>query len=245
MSRFYYDLHIHSCLSPCADNDMTPGNIAGMATLAGLDIAALTDHNSVANCPAFFSAAAAYGIVPIAGMELTTAEDIHVVCLFETLDGAISFDRLIEPRRIKIDNRPDIFGEQIIIGDDDEPKDYVKHLLINAVSVGIDEVPGLVTSCGGVCYPAHVDRSSNGIIAVLGTFPDINEFLCAEYHDEANIEKYKSLHPALKSRKSIVSSDAHRLCDIRDAESCFELDADRGDPDSVRRALFKIFRGDL
>ena len=65
MSRFYYDLHIHSCLSPCADNDMTPGNIAGMATLAGLDIAALTDHNSVANCPAFFSAAAAYGIVPI------------------------------------------------------------------------------------------------------------------------------------------------------------------------------------
>ena len=83
MNRYYYDLHIHSCLSPCGDNDNTPNNIAGMATLCGLNIVALTDHNSCKNCPAFFAAAKKYGIIPIAGMELTTSEDIHIVCLFE------------------------------------------------------------------------------------------------------------------------------------------------------------------
>ena len=79
MNRYYYDLHIHSCLSPCGDDDNTPNNIAGMASLCGLNIVALTDHNTTANCPAFFEAAKRYGIIPIAGMELTTSEDIHIV----------------------------------------------------------------------------------------------------------------------------------------------------------------------
>ena len=88
MSKFFYDLHIHSCLSPCGDDDNTPNNIAGMASLCELDIVALTDHNTVKNCPAFFEAAKKYGIIPVAGMELTTSEDIHVVCIFEKLDDA-------------------------------------------------------------------------------------------------------------------------------------------------------------
>ena len=90
MKSYYYDLHMHSCLSPCADDDNTPANIAGMATLAGLEIVALTDHNTTANCPAFFEAAKKLGLIPIAGMELTTSEDIHVVCLFEYL-GCLEF----------------------------------------------------------------------------------------------------------------------------------------------------------
>ena len=85
MKRYYYDLHIHSCLSPCADDENTPNNVAGIASLSGLNIIALTDHNSTANCPAFFAACERFGITPIAGMELTTSEDIHVVCLFEEL----------------------------------------------------------------------------------------------------------------------------------------------------------------
>ena len=79
MNRFYYDLHIHSCLSPCGDNDSTPDSIVGMGELNGLNIMALTDHNSCKNCPAFFKAAERHNITAVAGMELTTAEDIHVV----------------------------------------------------------------------------------------------------------------------------------------------------------------------
>ena len=117
MRRYYYDFHIHSCLSPCGDEDNTPNNIAGMASLSELDIVALTDHNTCKNCPAFFAAAEKYGIIPIAGMELTTSEDIHTVCLFETLEDALRFDSFIDTQRIKIRNRPEFFGE-IILSDE-------------------------------------------------------------------------------------------------------------------------------
>ena len=105
MKRLFYDLHVHSCLSPCADNDNTPNNLAGMAALSGLDIMALTDHNTCDNCPAFFEAARRYGIIPVAGMEQTTSEDIHVVCLFETLASAMSFSDTDRAHRALIKNR--------------------------------------------------------------------------------------------------------------------------------------------
>ena len=99
MTPYFCDLHIHSCLSPCADDDMTPAYIAGMAALNGLRIVALTDHNSAANCPPFFTHAARLGLIPVGGMELTTAEDIHAVCLFPDLDGTMAFDAFVAKRR--------------------------------------------------------------------------------------------------------------------------------------------------
>ncbi|MBO7666419.1 MAG: PHP domain-containing protein, partial [Clostridia bacterium] len=109
MNRYYYDLHIHSCLSPCADDDMTVNNIAGMAAIKGLGIIALTDHNSCANCPAFFKACKRNGVVPVAGMELTTAEEVHLLCLFPTLETAMEFDDGFKAYRVKIKNRTEIF----------------------------------------------------------------------------------------------------------------------------------------
>ena len=103
-----------------------------MAKLCGLNIVALTDHNSVKNCPAFFEAARKNGIIPIAGMELTTSEDIHVVCLFENLEDAIAFDNYVDNNRIKIANRKEIFGNQTITNDLDEPLGEVASLLITA-----------------------------------------------------------------------------------------------------------------
>ena len=111
MSLYRCDLHIHSCLSPCGDDDMTPANIVGMAMLNGLQIVALTDHNSTKNCPAFFKLAKGYGLIPVAGVELTTSEDVHAVCLFRDLETAMEFDRFIESRRIQIKNNPDISEE--------------------------------------------------------------------------------------------------------------------------------------
>ena len=90
-----YDFHIHSCLSPCVDDGMTPNNIAGMSMLNGIRVAALTDHNTCKNCPAFFEACKRVGVVPIAGMELTTVEEIHIVCLFPSLDVAMQFDEFV------------------------------------------------------------------------------------------------------------------------------------------------------
>ena len=149
MTRYLTDLHIHSCLSPCGDDDMTPGNIAGMAVLNGLQIVALTDHNTAKNCPAFFQAAKGYGLMPIAGLELTTSEDIHAVCLFRTLADALDFDRFVEERRFPIKNKPAIFGRQLLIGDDDEIVGEEEILLINAVNiyVGVHSDPDQHKHC--------------------------------------------------------------------------------------------------
>ncbi len=241
MNRYYYDLHIHSCLSPCGDDDNTPNNIAGMASLCGLSIVALTDHNTTANCPAFFEAARRYGIIPIAGMELTTSEDIHIVCLFETLDNAMAFGEKVKSLRIPIENRPDIFGSQQILDGQDNIIGEEENLLINATLVSVEEVPALVAQFGGICYPAHIDRQSNGIISILGTFPSSPHFNCAELHDGEKAEEYIQKYN-LHDKKIIVSSDAHRLTDMRDKQNYFDIDDEPYSSALVRSKLFELLR---
>ena len=241
MNRYYYDLHLHSCLSPCGDDDNTPNNIAGMASLCGLNIIALTDHNTCKNCPAFFEAAKRYGIIPIAGMELTTAEDIHVVCLFEELENAMAFDREIDKRRMKIENRADIFGNQYILDGEDNRIGEDKYLLPNATSVSLEEAFELVQSFGGISYPAHIDRQSNGIISVLGTFPEAPAFNIIEINQKEKVEEYVKKY-SLEGKRVIISSDAHYLTDMRDKENFFELDDEPYSSALVRSNLFKLLR---
>ena len=241
MNRYYYDLHLHSCLSPCGDDDNTPNNIAGMASLCGLNIIALTDHNTCKNCPAFFEAAKRYGIIPIAGMELTTAEDIHVVCLFEELENAMAFDGEIDKRRMKIENRTDIFGNQYILDGEDSIIGEEKYLLPNATSVSLEEDFRLVKSFGGISYPAHIDRQSNGIISVLGAFPETPDFNIIEINQKEKAPEYVKKY-SLEDKRVIISSDAHYLTDMRDKENYFELDDEPYSSALFRSNLFKLLR---
>ncbi len=240
MKKYYYDFHIHSCLSPCADNDMTPNNIAGTAVLAGLEVVALTDHNSAKNCPAFFEAAKRNGLVPIAGMELTTAEDIHVVCLFPELGGAMEFDAYVSEHRMKVPNRVDIFGEQLITDGEDEIIGREEFFLPAASEITIDDAPDIVSSFGGICYPAHVDREANGIIATLGTFPEDSGFCNAEFYEYSKVKEYSEKYPALADKRLLVSSDAHYLWDIRDRSAFLEIDDEPYSSDRVRREIFRL-----
>lgn len=242
MKEYYYDLHIHSCLSPCGDDEMTPNNIAGMGVVAKLDIMALTDHNTCRNCPAFFKTAEANGIVPVAGMELTTAEDIHLVCLFEKLEDAMNFDSAVSEKRIPFRNRVDIFGKQMIMDENDEVIGTEENLLSNATLITVDEAPALVESFGGICYPAHIDREANGIVATLGIFPELPFFPCAEYHDGDKRKEYEERFPLLTSKPFVVSSDAHYLWDISGRLNCFELDCN-DNPADIRKKLFERLKG--
>ena len=213
---------------------MTPCNIAGMGYLNGLKIMALTDHNTAKNCPAFYAACREYGIVPVPGMELTTAEDVHMVCLFPELETALQFDKLVEERRMKVKNKPEIFGEQIIMGEGDVPVGNDPWFLPAATSLSIEEGAKLVRSMGGVCYPAHIDREANGLLAVLGFFPDEPVFTLAEVHDEDKRD-------LAEGRKILVSSDAHRLWEISDGSFCVHLDVDpEAGEEAIRKALFTM-----
>ncbi|MBR3593271.1 MAG: PHP domain-containing protein [Clostridia bacterium] len=242
MNKYYYDLHVHSCLSPCADDDNTPYNLAGMAALTGTNIMALTDHNTCKNCPAFFSAAKSYGVIPVAGMELTTAEEIHVVCLFEELESALAFSDEVDGRRIKIENRVDIFGRQLILGEEDAVLGEEPHLLSNATTISLEEVPAMVKRYGGVCYPAHIDRDSNGIIAVLGTLPETPVFSAVEIRDPEKVEELTERF-SLQEKTVVISSDAHYLQDVRDKQNYFLLEDEPYSSALVRRELFKVLRG--
>ena len=236
--KYYYDLHLHSCLSPCGDDDATPDSIAGMGELNGLDIMALTDHNTSKNCPAFFKAAKRHGIIPLGGMELTTAEDIHMVCLFDILDNAMAFSEYIESRRIPIKNRTDIFGNQLICDDEDNIIGTEEKLLSNATTVSLDEAPELVKSFGGVCFPAHIDRQANGILAVLGAFPEKPYFPVCEVHDSEKMQEYAEEY----QKRIVSSSDAHYLWDIREKDMFFELDSER---ENAAGAVISYLRGEV
>ena len=244
MKQYYYDLHIHSCLSPCGDDDSTPDSIAGIGELNGLDIMALTDHNTCKNCPAFFEAAHRHGVLPVAGMELTTAEDIHAVCLFPSLESAMEFDREIEKRRILIPNRVDIFGNQIICDSEDNVIGNEEHLLSNATTIGLEEAPALVESFGGICYPAHIDRSSNGVVAVLGAFPKFPKFICAEVHNGELLTEM-SQTSSLPKERLIVSSDAHYLWNIKEKSEFFILDDIPEGSDKAGEYLLNFLKGSL
>lgn len=241
MNNFFYDLHVHSCLSPCADDENTPNNLAGMAAVCELDIVALTDHNTTRNCPAFFEAAERYGIIPVAGMELTTSEDIHAVCLFEHLADAMRFGEHVEGRLMPIKNRPEIFGEQIIMDGEDNITGRVDNLLSVATDISIEALPSLVKEYCGICFPAHVDRDSNGIIAVLGTLPDEPVFNTVEFNREENVEAYTKTY-SLSGKNFVMNSDAHFLGNMNERTFCLSLDAEKEDPNAVRHALIDYLR---
>lgn len=218
--RLFYDLHLHSCLSPCGDGEMTPRNLANMAALCGLEVVALTDHNTVKNCPAFLRAAEEAGLVALPGMELTCAEEAHILCLFPGLPEAEAFGDHVYSRLPDIPNRPDIFGPQVIVDENDRVLAEEPRLLLSAADIGIYDVAALVQSYGGVAIPAHIDRDSFSLLANLGFWDPAMGFARAELSYDADEETFRGVHPELDNIPFLRSSDAHRLESMRDAAFC-------------------------
>lgn len=211
-----YDLHLHSCLSPCGDEDMTPANIVGMAVVKELDVIALTDHNTCKNCPAFLAAAEAYGVTALPGMELTTSEEVHVVCLFAHLEDAMRFDAYVYEHLLDIKNEEAIFGAQLIMNEEDEITGRVEKLLINATDIAFDEVHALMEQYNGVMIPAHLDKSTTSLLSNLGFIPPDSKFRVAELKNFQSLHRLREQHPYLNDCQVITNSDAHYLQDIHE-----------------------------
>ena len=221
--KFLYDFHMHSCLSPCGDNDMTPQNIVNMSKIMGYDVIALTDHNTSRNCPAVMKAGENAGLLVIPGMELCTSEEVHVVCLFPTLEKALQFSDYVYETLPPVKNKPSIFGDQLICDENDEIIGNEERLLITASGISCMKVVETVRGFGGICYPAHVDRSSFSILSNLGTIDESFGFTCAEIYDTIKEAELKAQYPYLNSLKIISDSDAHYLEKMRIPESYIEL----------------------
>jgi len=211
MISLSYDLHLHSCLSPCGDDDMTPGNIVGMAVIKELDVIALTDHNSCKNCSSFMKLAEAYGIIAIPGMELCTVEEVHVVCLFPTLEDAMNFDQYVYDKLMRVSNNECIFGKQQICNEEDEIIGNEPYLLINVADIPFDQVYDLVNEYHGIMIPAHIDKNANSVLSNLGFIPPDSKFTCVELKNMASLHTIRKSNPYLDKCKVISNSDAHYL----------------------------------
>ncbi|MBP3436010.1 MAG: PHP domain-containing protein [Clostridia bacterium] len=236
--KIYYDFHIHSCLSPCGDAEMTPHDIVQMAAILGLDAIALTDHNACGNCPAAAKVAREVGITLLPGMELCTAEEAHVVCLFPTVAAALAFEAQVYPTLPPIQNRPDIFGEQVIMNAADEPIGTQEILLTTASGISVDGVVALARSFGGTAFPAHIDRPSYSVTAALGDLPPVG-FTAVEITAAGNTAALKAQYAEIGDKPLLLNSDAHRLDDIAEASAYLEL------PDNTAETIIAALNGEL
>lgn len=217
MNKLSYDLHIHSCLSPCGDEDMTPANIVGMSSLKNLDIIAVTDHNSCKNCPAVMELAEEHNLLVLPGMELCTMEEVHVLCLFTELYDAMAFDEYVYSQLIKIPNDEAIFGKQEIYDALDLKIGSEPYLLINATKITFDNLGKLMKEFHGVYIPAHMDKSSNSLLSNLGFVPPEADFKAAELANISLKDEISRKNPYLLNCNILTNSDAHYLEHINEA----------------------------
>ncbi len=218
--RYYYDLHIHSNLSPCGDKDMTPNNIVNMAYIKNLDVISVTDHNSCKNFPAVEKLCNKRNITSIPGIEVNSKEEVHLLCYFKDYIDCCEFSDIIYKSLPKIKNNPKIFGEQLVYNEKDDIIGKEDILLTNASKYSLNEIIRLAKEYKGVVIPSHVTRRANGIIGVLGFIPENLDFKYIEISKEINADILKNLK---NKYRIIVNSDAHRLVDISERNNYLEM----------------------
>lgn len=235
--KLYYDFHIHSCLSPCGDNEMTPFNLVNTAKVFGYDVIALTDHNACRNCRAAVEAGRAAGLTVVPGMELCTSEEIHVICLFPDVEAAEAFGALVHDNIPPVKNRPEIFGDQLVMDSGDAVLGKEELLLNTASFFSIDEVPALVKRYGGACFPAHIDRHSYSILSALGDFSETLDVAAFELTMQAEETHYRETYPAARNKILLRDSDAHYLENMLLPSQTIDL------PENTAKAVIDYLKG--
>lgn len=214
MMALRYDLHIHSCLSPCAEDDMTPANLTGFAKLAGADLIAVTDHNSARNLPAVQRACAAYGVRLLPGIEVNTAEEIHLLCYFSTVPDALAYGEALYKALPALPYDEQIWGRQLLVDENDVVTGTVEKLLTGAASWSLEEAKRRCEALGGVAVPAHIDADSYSVLAVLGLFPEELGFAAVEVHLPEKLPGLIQRGFVPTGLEVLHSSDAHQLADV-------------------------------
>lgn len=216
------DLHIHTCLSPCAQSDMLPTTIIKQARDKNVDVVGICDHNSAENVLAVRKAGEKEGVQVLGGMEISSSEEVHILAFFDD-DGALLEMQNIVYENLFGENDEKYFGEQLIVDEYDKIIGSTNKLLIGSTSLGIDRIVELVHSLGGLAVASHVDRDSFSIIAQLGFIPKELPLDALELSwrcELSEVNNYESYGLPL-----VKSSDAHFLSDIGKAVTTFSLSA--------------------
>ena len=211
MKEFRADLHVHTVLSPCAEVEMIPPLIVQEALEHKIDIIAITDHNASANVPAVQKAARGTSLKVLAGMEVQSREDVHILCLFEEFETLATWQAAVDKALPDTQNNAEYFGEQFVV---DESGEFIRtepRMLLTSTIFSIDEIFEQVNALGGLVIPAHVDRTSYGLFPTLGLLSPEWPILALEISRHLTPEKAAVTFPSIKRIPLIQSGDVHQL----------------------------------
>lgn len=206
LKEFLSDLHIHTCLSPCTEIEMLPGAIVAQAREAGLHAIGVADHNSAENALAVKRIGEPAGLSVIMGMEITSAEEVHVLGYFETREGLLKMQEIVY-RNLPGENDEEKFGQQVVVGDDGLPCGFSERLLIGSTVLSIEEIVAAIHGLGGLAIASHIDREGFGILGQLGFVPPGLALDALEVSRPG----FAGMPPGFPM---VTSSDAHSLSDI-------------------------------
>jgi hypothetical protein len=213
IQEFQCDLHIHTCLSPCADLDMYPSALVERSVAAGLDMIGICDHNASENVRYVIEAARGKPLHVLPGMEITSREEAHVIALFENIDNLSRIQEIVYTA-LSGSNREEIFGCQAIVNAVDEVEGFNDRLLIGAADLSLREVVEAIHGAGGIAIAAHIDRESFSVMGQLGFIPPDIRFDALEISRKTGVKEARKRYPELGGHPFIVSSDAHFIRDI-------------------------------
>jgi predicted metal-dependent phosphoesterase TrpH len=222
LKRYAADLHIHTCLSPCADWEMSPQKIVSASLRAGLDLIAVCDHNSAENAGAVMRQGSRFGLRVLPGMEICSREEVHLLAIFEDLDSALEMQIAVYAN-LDGQNNPDVFGCQVVANENDQVLEENTRLLIGATRLNVQEISQQAHHLHGLCLAAHVDRQAFGIMAQLGFIPKDLALDAVEVTYRLPLPEARQRLAGIGDLPAVTSSDAHYLQDIGRACTVFEI----------------------
>jgi len=217
---YHYDLHIHSVLSACADDLMTPNNIFNMANLKGLNIISVTDHNSLKQLQICQEISESYDMLFIPGVEISVSEGFHVLCYFKKIEQALNFDKKLERYIKKSTYDEQLYGEQQIVDINDQIIDLYPYLLSPSLSINLEELKQELKGFEYLLFYAHVDRKKNSGLANIEIDP-LNGIEISVQGTQVFIQKNHLDHQMI-----IFNSDAHQIIDILEKTSKNQIELD-------------------
>jgi hypothetical protein len=234
LKRFEADLHIHTCLSPCGESQMSPRRIVEQAKLRGLDIIGICDHNSVENVVCTKKAGEKEELAVIGGIEVTSQEEVHILALFDEDKDLFELANLIYENLPGV-NDERVFGEQLVVNEDDEILSFNKRLLIGATVLPLHQIVDRIHSLSGLAIASHIDRESFSIIGQLGFIPDGLQLDGLEVSPRLSLKKAQLKFGKAFDFPLVTFSDAHTLEDVGKSFTCLLME--KANTKEIRKAL--------
>ncbi|MFV0425081.1 MAG: PHP domain-containing protein [Bacilli bacterium] len=220
--KFYYDLHIHSILSPCGDYLMTPNNILNMATLTNLNVIAITDHNSTMQCPAFKMLSSSFDMLIIYGCELQV-EGGHLLVYFKKYEEINKFQEYLNSIIKKEKYDIEYYGEQTVMNEYDIETKIYPYYLVNDLDTSLSEILEVLRGYHCIKILAHLDKPTTSLLNIIKQ-ENSDDIDGIELINSENLEKIVKVCPFLKNKNVIYNSDAHNIAQINDSDNYFEID---------------------